>query len=165
MNFLIFFYLYFHEIIFSESNGFESFLFLKKIIVSIFMHFPQISSDEQVKKALSATSEKFGTLNVLVNCAGVAFANRLYSSGKRQMMDLEKIQKTINVGKVLKFQNLFFLLRSICWALWTWSNMHFRWWWTTCRTRTNSAGSSSTLHQSLLLKANRDRWKCKKFWY
>uniref|UniRef100_A0A183CIS4 3-hydroxyacyl-CoA dehydrogenase type-2 n=1 Tax=Globodera pallida TaxID=36090 RepID=A0A183CIS4_GLOPA len=57
-----------------------------------------ISSDEQVKMAMAKTSETFGSLNVLVNCAGVAFAQRLYNSGTRTQMELEKIRKLIDVN-------------------------------------------------------------------
>ncbi|KAL3110096.1 hypothetical protein niasHT_015699 [Heterodera trifolii] len=57
-----------------------------------------VSSDEQVKKAMDATTEKFGGLNVLVNCAGIAFAQRLYNPSSRAQMDLDKIRRLIDVN-------------------------------------------------------------------
>lgn len=64
---------------------------------SYFPNFLKISSDDQVKKAMDATTEKFGGLNVLVNCAGIAFAQRLYNPSSRAQMDLDKIRRLIDV--------------------------------------------------------------------
>lgn len=50
-----------------------------------------------MKNALQTTLDKFGRLDVAVNCAGVASAARIYNFKKEQPFDLKLFQKTIEV--------------------------------------------------------------------
>lgn len=58
----------------------------------------QVSSETDVKNALQTTIDKFGRLDVVVNCAGVATASRVYNFKKNQPFDLKMFQKTIEVN-------------------------------------------------------------------
>lgn len=40
----------------------------------------------------------FGQLDAVVNCAGIAFAYRMYNSNKRQMADMDRYRKTMEVN-------------------------------------------------------------------
>ncbi|CAJ0600868.1 unnamed protein product [Cylicocyclus nassatus] len=57
-----------------------------------------VTSDTEVKAAFDAVKDKFGRCDAVVNCAGIAFAFKLYSVSKKKMSDLDKIQKTIDVN-------------------------------------------------------------------
>jgi len=54
--------------------------------------------DASVKAAMDSVKEKFGGLDTLVNCAGIAYAFKIYSTTKREMADMEKIKQTLNVN-------------------------------------------------------------------
>ena len=58
----------------------------------------QVTSEDQVKAAMATVKEKFGRLDTLINCAGIAYAFKIYSTSKREMGDMEKIKHTINVS-------------------------------------------------------------------
>lgn len=45
----------------------------------------------------------FGKLDAVVNCAGIAFAFRLYNSNKRKMAELDRYKKTIDVCMFFDF--------------------------------------------------------------
>ncbi|CAH2035158.1 unnamed protein product, partial [Iphiclides podalirius] len=57
-----------------------------------------VTSEQDVKNALQTTVDKFGRLDVAVNCAGVASASRIYNFKKNQPFDLNLFQKTIEVN-------------------------------------------------------------------
>lgn len=57
----------------------------------------QVTSEIDVKNALQTTQDKFGRLDVAVNCAGIASASRVYNFKKDQPFDLKDFQKTIEV--------------------------------------------------------------------
>lgn len=57
-----------------------------------------VTSEDDVKKALEDVKKNFGRLDVNVNCAGIAFAAKLYSVSKKRMQEMERIRKTIDVN-------------------------------------------------------------------
>ncbi|XP_068617892.1 3-hydroxyacyl-CoA dehydrogenase type-2 [Battus philenor] len=57
-----------------------------------------VTSQQDVKVALQTTVDKFGRLDVAVNCAGMASAARTYNFKKDQPFDLQLFQKTIEVN-------------------------------------------------------------------
>uniref|UniRef100_A0AC34Q272 3-hydroxyacyl-CoA dehydrogenase type-2 n=1 Tax=Panagrolaimus sp. JU765 TaxID=591449 RepID=A0AC34Q272_9BILA len=59
-----------------------------------------VTSEEDVKKAVSTVKEKFGRLDAVINCAGIAYAYKIYSVSKKRMEPIEKLQKTLNVNVV-----------------------------------------------------------------
>ncbi|XP_026759592.1 3-hydroxyacyl-CoA dehydrogenase type-2 [Galleria mellonella] len=62
-----------------------------------------VTSEKDVKNALQRTFDKFGRLDVTVNCAGVATAARVYNFKKDQPFDLKSFQKTIEVNLIGTF--------------------------------------------------------------
>ncbi|KAJ2954315.1 hypothetical protein O0L34_g2568 [Tuta absoluta] len=62
-----------------------------------------VTSEQDVKNALQTTKDKFGRLDVAVNCAGVATAARTYNFKKDQPFDLKSFQKTIQVNLIGTF--------------------------------------------------------------
>ncbi|CAG4985004.1 unnamed protein product [Parnassius apollo] len=62
-----------------------------------------VTSEQDVKNALQTTMDKFGRLDVAVNCAGIASACRIYNFKKNQPFDLKLFQKTIEVNLVGTF--------------------------------------------------------------
>lgn len=57
-----------------------------------------VTSVDEVKGVMKTVKDKFGRLDATVNCAGVGYAFKLYSVAKRQMNDLEKVKRTININ-------------------------------------------------------------------
>ena len=62
-----------------------------------------VTSEADVKAALSETKLKYGKLNVLVNCAGIGIAFRTYNFNKKRAHLLEDFQRVINVNLVGTF--------------------------------------------------------------
>ncbi|XP_053623611.1 3-hydroxyacyl-CoA dehydrogenase type-2 [Plodia interpunctella] len=62
-----------------------------------------VTSEQDIKNALQTTRDKFGRLDVAVNCAGVATASRTYNFKKDQPFDLKEFQRTIEVNLVGTF--------------------------------------------------------------
>nr|AID66692.1 3-hydroxyacyl-CoA dehydrogenase [Agrotis segetum] len=62
-----------------------------------------VTSEKDVKNALQTTIDKFGRLDVVVNCAGVATASRVYNFKKDQPFDLKSFQRTIEVNLIGTF--------------------------------------------------------------
>ncbi|XP_075772077.1 3-hydroxyacyl-CoA dehydrogenase type-2 isoform X3 [Pelodiscus sinensis] len=58
-----------------------------------------VTSEADVKGALALAREKFGRLDVAVNCAGIAVAIKTYNSKKDAPHSLEDFQRVINVGQ------------------------------------------------------------------
>jgi NAD(P)-dependent dehydrogenase (short-subunit alcohol dehydrogenase family) len=50
-----------------------------------------------VRNVFAEVSAKFGSLNVLVNCAGVAIGGKLYDVEKKQIISTEIAEKLMNV--------------------------------------------------------------------
>jgi len=59
-----------------------------------------VTSEEDVMKAMEETKKAFGKLDVVVNCAGVAIAAKVYNYNKRRMHDLADFNRilSVNVG-------------------------------------------------------------------
>ncbi|KAI5633136.1 short chain dehydrogenase domain-containing protein [Phthorimaea operculella] len=62
-----------------------------------------VTSEQDVKNALQTTKDKFGRLDVAVNCAGIATAARTYNFKKEQPFDLKAFKKTIEVNLIGTF--------------------------------------------------------------
>lgn len=67
-----------------------------------------VSSEEDVNKALKTAKSSFGRLNVLVNCAGIGVAYRTYNFNKKTSHALSDFQKCINVNLVGEWLSTFF---------------------------------------------------------
>jgi len=59
-----------------------------------------VSNEEQVAKALNDVKTNFGQLDAVVNCAGIAYAFRLYNSNKRAMADMDRFKRTLEVNVI-----------------------------------------------------------------
>lgn len=62
-----------------------------------------VTSEKDVTQALDTAKEKFGRLNVAVNCAGIAVAYKTFNFNKKISHRLEDFQRTINVNTVGTF--------------------------------------------------------------
>uniref|UniRef100_A0A8C8RKZ0 3-hydroxyacyl-CoA dehydrogenase type-2 n=1 Tax=Pelusios castaneus TaxID=367368 RepID=A0A8C8RKZ0_9SAUR len=62
-----------------------------------------VTSEEDVKAALALAQEKFGRLDLAVNCAGIAVAFKTYSAQRDIVHGLEEFQKVVNVNLVGTF--------------------------------------------------------------
>jgi len=61
-------------------------------------HPTDVTSDTDVSKAVELAKTKFGSLNVLVNCAGIGIAERTYNFRKKSLHSLESFQRCLNVN-------------------------------------------------------------------
>nr|KAF6435584.1 hydroxysteroid 17-beta dehydrogenase 10 [Rousettus aegyptiacus] len=57
-----------------------------------------VSSEKDVQAALTLAKEKFGRVDVAVNCAGIAVAIKTYNLKKNQAHSLEEFQRVLNVN-------------------------------------------------------------------
>uniref|UniRef100_A0A0K0EWI6 3-hydroxyacyl-CoA dehydrogenase type-2 n=1 Tax=Strongyloides venezuelensis TaxID=75913 RepID=A0A0K0EWI6_STRVS len=57
-----------------------------------------VSDETSVKTALDTVKEKYGKLDTIVNCAGVAFAFKLYSKKSQFVYPNDNITRTFNVN-------------------------------------------------------------------
>ncbi|KAM4018993.1 LOW QUALITY PROTEIN: 3-hydroxyacyl-CoA dehydrogenase type-2 [Anomaloglossus baeobatrachus] len=57
-----------------------------------------VTSEADVNNALELARSKFGGVNVVVNCAGIAVAIKTYNKSKQKPHNLEEFQKVINVN-------------------------------------------------------------------
>ncbi len=59
----------------------------------------QVTSEKDVQNTMAGIKQDFGRLDALVNCAGIAFAFKLYSITKKKGIEdgLDRCQKTLNV--------------------------------------------------------------------
>ncbi|CAF0707667.1 unnamed protein product [Brachionus calyciflorus] len=65
-----------------------------------------VTSEQDVTKAIEAAKSNFGRLNVLVNCAGIGVAFRTYNFGKKRTHTLQDFQKVVNVNLVGTFNTI-----------------------------------------------------------
>lgn len=63
-------------------------------------HLFQVTSEGDVKKALQVAKNKFGRLDILVNCAGYSTAHQTYNFLKDKECDLEGFTKCVNVSVI-----------------------------------------------------------------
>lgn len=59
--------------------------------------FPQVTSEAEVQAAVSLARERFGKLDLAVNCAGIAVAVKTYNFKKDVPHSLEDFQRVVNV--------------------------------------------------------------------
>uniref|UniRef100_A0A8C3VX69 Hydroxysteroid 17-beta dehydrogenase 10 n=1 Tax=Catagonus wagneri TaxID=51154 RepID=A0A8C3VX69_9CETA len=57
-----------------------------------------VTSEKDVQAALTLAKEKFGRVDVAVNCAGIAVASKTYNLKKSQVHTLEDFQRVLNVN-------------------------------------------------------------------
>lgn len=57
----------------------------------------------------------FGQLDAVLNCAGIAFAFRLYNSNKLKMADLDRFKKTLDVITIEWVLSLIICLGQCLW--------------------------------------------------
>ena len=69
--------------------------------MSICLSVLQVTSESDVKHAIQVAREKFGGLNVAVNCAGIGIAKRTLT--KKGPHPLEDFQRVLNVNTVGSF--------------------------------------------------------------
>ncbi|KAF7992126.1 hypothetical protein HCN44_001451 [Aphidius gifuensis] len=62
-----------------------------------------VTSEQDVKDALQLTKEKFGKLDVVVNAAGIGYAEKVYNLKKKQTHDLSTFARVMNVNTVGSF--------------------------------------------------------------
>jgi len=57
-----------------------------------------VTSEDDVKKALETAKEKFGRLDVAVNCAGIGIAAVTYNKNKDHVHVFQDFMKIVNVN-------------------------------------------------------------------
>ncbi|XP_032475055.1 3-hydroxyacyl-CoA dehydrogenase type-2 [Phocoena sinus] len=62
-----------------------------------------VTSEKDVQAALTLAKEKFGRVDVAVNCAGIAVASKTYNLKKSQAHTLEDFQRVLNVNLIGTF--------------------------------------------------------------
>ncbi|XP_004480418.1 3-hydroxyacyl-CoA dehydrogenase type-2 [Dasypus novemcinctus] len=62
-----------------------------------------VTSEKDVQAALTVTKEKFGHVDVAVNCAGIAVARRTYNLKKSEAHSLEDFQQVLSVNLIGTF--------------------------------------------------------------
>ena len=66
-----------------------------------------MTSESEVATALQVTKEKFGRLDVAVNCAGIGVAFKTYNFNKKTPQALEDFIRVLTVSNYL-YENLVF---------------------------------------------------------
>lgn len=62
-----------------------------------------VTREDDVEKALDECLNKFGAINAVVNCAGVAHAQRIYDHRKNKVHPLDAFKKVIEVNTIGTF--------------------------------------------------------------
>ncbi|XP_051824420.1 3-hydroxyacyl-CoA dehydrogenase type-2 [Antechinus flavipes] len=62
-----------------------------------------VTSEGEVQGALTLAQEKFGRIDIAVNCAGIAVASKTYNFKKNEAHSLEAFQKVIQVNLIGTF--------------------------------------------------------------
>lgn len=60
----------------------------------------QVTSEADVINAVGLANEKFGRLDIAVNCAGIGVAFKTYNFNKNLPHSLEDFQKVLNVSNI-----------------------------------------------------------------
>lgn len=63
----------------------------------------QVTSEEDVKKALEIVRDKFGRLDTLVNCAGQSETHQIYNFLKDKSCELDGFKRCINVSTSFEY--------------------------------------------------------------
>lgn len=63
----------------------------------IFVYF-QVTSESNIENALNVTKDKFGRLDVAVNCAGIGVAFKTYNFNKNQPHKIEDFIRVLTVS-------------------------------------------------------------------
>lgn len=63
-----------------------------------------VTDDQSIKKAVMGAMEKFGYINLNVNCAGVGYAQRIYSERSKMTHSLSEFERVLNVNLGGTFQ-------------------------------------------------------------
>lgn len=66
-------------------------------LLNYYSNWIKVTSENDVKAAFDEVKKSFGRVDAVVNCAGIAYAFKLYSVSKKKMVDLDKIKKTLDV--------------------------------------------------------------------
>ncbi|EPY73470.1 hypothetical protein CB1_006437001 [Camelus ferus] len=72
-----------------------------------------VTSEKDVKAALTLAKEKFGHVDVAVNCAGIAVASKTYNIKKSQAHTLEDFQRVLSVNLVGTFNVIHLLADKV----------------------------------------------------
>ena len=70
---------------------------------SAMFHPTDVSSESEVTSAIKMAQKNFGNLNVLVNCAGIGIAMKVYNEKHKKPHSLAEFQRVINVNLVGTF--------------------------------------------------------------
>jgi NAD(P)-dependent dehydrogenase (short-subunit alcohol dehydrogenase family) len=62
-----------------------------------------VTSEDQVSSALSAAKDRWGSINSLVNCAGIGIARKTYNPKKKQPHDLAGFSKVLQINTIGTF--------------------------------------------------------------
>lgn len=62
-----------------------------------------VTQEESVKAALENCEKKFGFINAVVNCAGVAYGQRIYDHRKGKIHPMDQFKKVIEVNTIGTF--------------------------------------------------------------
>lgn len=62
-----------------------------------------VTKEQDVKQALEQCESKFGSVNAVVNCAGIAFGHRIYDSRKNAVHPFDNFKKVIEVNTIGTF--------------------------------------------------------------
>lgn len=62
-----------------------------------------VTKEDDVKNALEQTEKTFGTINAIVNCAGVAYGQRVYDHRKGKIHPMDAFKKVIEVNTIGTF--------------------------------------------------------------
>ncbi|CAO4373931.1 unnamed protein product [Caenorhabditis nigoni] len=57
-----------------------------------------VTNEDEIKAAFAKVQSEYGRLDALVNCAGIAYAFKLYSVQKKKHVDFDKIRQTMDVN-------------------------------------------------------------------
>lgn len=93
---------------------------LPKVSTALFircLYFMQVTSEADVQNALKVSKEKFGRLDVAVNCAGIGIAKVVLNHNKGTVHPLDEFQRVVNVSCTL-YQNQRLLLELMVVLYW-----------------------------------------------
>ncbi|MCK1993900.1 3-hydroxyacyl-CoA dehydrogenase [Peribacillus muralis] len=82
----------------SEANGVKM---VQELGDSVLFVKTDVTSEESVSKALEKGVEKFGKINAVINCAGIAIAQKVI--GRKSVHELEAFSKVVTINLVGTF--------------------------------------------------------------